>query len=187
MSYFSNIASILANKLNPIIDRLNFLSIEVLSGSTSGSFLSVVKTSDQTINDDDSLDNDSELFINIPSQQTKKYYTFDLVLEMVGQQNADSQFQIVDNNNTNSRLYYTFTTGVVPWENRYIRYNFDDIAVVQITNWSGADAHIVHMTGGLTVPANENPTLQLKWAQNRDRNNDLTIKEGSYIKLYPLN
>jgi len=187
MSYFSNIATIIANKLNPIIDRLNLLSTEVLSGSTSGSFISVVKTANQTINNDDSLNDDTELFINISPKQTKKYYTFELLLEMEGNQNADSKFQIVDSNNTNTTLSYTFTTGTVPWENRYVRYVLDDIAVVQITNWGGFDGHVVHMIGSLTVPANESPTLQLRWAQDRDKNNDLTVKEGSYIKLYPLN
>lgn len=196
MSYFSNIALIIADKLNPLIDRLNFLSTEVISNKSlttqlvnqsMSSLISTYKLVDQTITNDDNLINDDDLTLSPQLSTIEKTYSFEMVLIVEGHQNADSIFQITDVNSTSAYLNYTYPTGVNTWENRYAAYNFNDIIQINLDTWGNINRHIIVAKGVLVIPPNQNTVLQLRWAQNRNKNSDLTVKKGSFMKLYPLN
>lgn len=89
MSYLSNIALIIADKLNPLIDRINFISNEVMLNKSlttqlvnqpMGGFISTYKLVDQTITNDDNLINDDDLTLSPQLNTNEMTYSFEMVL-----------------------------------------------------------------------------------------------------------
>jgi len=135
----------------------------------------VYKSSNQTVNNSSTLQNDNDLFIAISASTV-----YNLELVIFGQQKVANASMICS---------FTAPSGVtLNCSNHYSDvdgtfYNANTTTLALVSSWSGVNDNQLHVCTGILIVGSTAGTLQLQWAQSTARSGNTIFLKGSYLKL----
>jgi len=135
---------------------------------------SVIKSSDEALNDNNTVQNDDELFVAL---EANKRYAFEQRVLIV----ADS---------VKPDFKYTFDvpTGATikinsnDWDSNTARNSIDGTSIIPFIPLGTSDRYIqIH---GFVETSSTPGNLQFKWSQNTNHTDNVTVKTGSSLRVY---
>jgi hypothetical protein len=146
---------------------------EVALGTEAG-WGTVVKSADQSIQSDVTLDNDSELSFAVDANSR---YSFRIVVHFETPAAADFKCDVNGPGSMGSvRLYLMYTPGGGTSMTTAIQTGFGNAVALTATGTSGA----IIYEGAIETGASSG-TVVFRWAQNSSTASNTTVKRGSYI------
>lgn len=144
--------------------------LKMAAGIPTWTNTNVYKSSDETVNNSSTMQNDDELFFSIGANES---YFF-------------TMWMIV-NSNVTADLKYTFTVPsgcYMNWFDHYYYANFSAGDTVDRVDSNGTD--FGSLMSGVIKNGSTAGTIQLQWAQNTMNASDTKVLKGSHILLTKL-